>query len=230
MPGLFITGTDTGVGKTLVGCALARGLRQAGVDVGVMKPVETGVSEAGPQDALALRQAAGVEDELELICPLQFRLPAAPEVAAIAESRRAGPEPIHTAFDTLARRHEALLVEGAGGLLVPIAEKLSMADLVIALDLPVLIVARAALGTINHTRLSIEACGARGIEVLGVVVSHGNGRLSDADADNLELLRRELGRAWIGEVPPLGAGERVDPAAAGLDAVLEYFRATVAVP
>ncbi len=228
MPGVFITGTDTGVGKTLVGCALARGLRQAGFDVGVMKPVETGVSEAGPQDALALRDAAGVRDELELICPLQFRLPAAPEVAAIAEHRHADPDRIRAAFDTLARRHEVLLIEGAGGLLVPFDEKMTMADLAIALDLPVLIVARAALGTINHTRLSIEACEARGIEVLGVVVSHSDGPLSKADAANLEVLRRGLGRHWIGEVPPLAPGERVDPAAAGLKAVLAHFRASLA--
>ncbi len=227
MPGVFITGTDTGVGKTLVACALARGLRQAGVDVGVMKPVETGVSHAGPQDALALRDAAGVQDELELICPLQFTMPAAPAVAAMAEHRHATPDPIQAAFDTLARRHEALLIEGAGGLLVPIDQKMTMADLVIALDLPVLIVARAALGTINHTRLSIEACASREIEVLGVVVSHCGGPLSNADAANLEALRRGLGRHWIGEVPPLAAGERVDPAAAGLGAVLEYFRASV---
>jgi len=226
MPGLFITGTDTGIGKTLVGCALARGLRRAGVDVGVMKPVETGVTEAGPLDALALRDAAGVQDELELICPLQFTMPAAPEVAAMAEHRRANPDAIRIAFDTLARRHEALLVEGAGGLLVPFDEKMTMADLAIALELPVLIVARAALGTINHTRLSIEACTARGIEVLGVVVSHCSGPLSRADAANLEVLRRGLGRYWIGEVLPLAAGERVDPAAAGLGAVLAHFRAS----
>ena len=134
MPGLFITGTDTGIGKTLVGCALARGLRRAGVDVGVMKPVETGVTEAGPLDALALRDAAGVQDELELICPLQFTMPAAPEVAAMAEHRHANPDAIRIAFDTLARRHEALLVEGAGGLLVPFDEKRTMADLAIALE------------------------------------------------------------------------------------------------
>ena len=228
MPGVFITGTDTGVGKTLVGCALARGLRAAGFDVGVMKPVEAGVSEAGPQDALALRDAAGVQDELELICPLQFAMPAAPEAAAIAEHRHATLDLIRAAFDSLAQRHEALLVEGAGGLLVPLDEKLTMADLAMALDLPVLIVARAALGTINHTRLSIEACEARGIEVLGVVVSHCGGTLSKADAANLEVLRRGLGRHWIGEVPPLAAGERVDPAAAGLAAVLAHFRAVVA--
>jgi dethiobiotin synthetase len=228
MPGLFITGTDTAIGKTLVGCALARGLRQAGVDVGVMKPVETGVTEAGPLDALALRDAAGVQDELELICPLQFTMPAAPQVAAMAEHRHANSGTIRSAFDTLAQRHELLLVEGAGGLLVPLDEKMTMADLAVALELPVLIVARAALGTINHTRLSIEACAARGIEVLGVVISHCNGPLSKADAANLELLRRELGRLCIGEVAPLAAGEQMDPAAAGLEAVLAHFRASVA--
>ena len=119
MRGVFVTGTDTGVGKTFVACTLARGLREAGIDVGVMKPVETGVPEAGPEDARALRAAAGVDDPLELVCPLQYRLPAAPEAAARAESRVASLDPILNAFERLARRHAFMLVEGAGGLLVP---------------------------------------------------------------------------------------------------------------
>jgi hypothetical protein len=90
MPGIFITGTDTGVGKTFVTCALARGLRAEGVDVGVMKPIETGVTTAGPEDAIALRDAAGVDDALDLICPLQYAMPAAPQAAARAEGRVVG--------------------------------------------------------------------------------------------------------------------------------------------
>ncbi|HEB89115.1 MAG TPA: dethiobiotin synthase, partial [Deltaproteobacteria bacterium] len=133
MAGLFITGTDTGVGKTFVSCALARGLRAAGIDVGVMKPVETGVGETGPEDARALIRAAAVDDDPELVCPLRFPLPAAPQAAALAES--GGPEtgqgqretdvfvfPIDRlvdAYATLSARHDFMLVEGAGGLLVP---------------------------------------------------------------------------------------------------------------
>ncbi|HKK52634.1 MAG TPA: dethiobiotin synthase [Myxococcota bacterium] len=220
MRGLFVTGTDTGVGKTRVGCALARGLREAGVDVGVMKPAETGVPATGPEDANALRAAAGVDDPIELICPLRFALPAAPEVAARAEDREAPLGPVHEAFETLSSRHAFMLVEGAGGLLVPFDAQTDMSDLARALDLPVLIVARAALGTINHTRLTLEAAEARGLDVLGVVISHADGPLSDADALNLEFLRRFLGPRRIGELLPAGIGSAVSPHDAGLPAVL----------
>ncbi len=238
MAGLFITGTDTGVGKTLVTCALARGLRGAGIDVGVMKPVETGVGRAGPEDAQALARAAGVDDDPDLVCPLRFALPAAPEAAAIDEmGGPAGQEtnrnaasfgfPIDRITDTyekLAARHEFMLVEGAGGLLVPFDSKKTMADLADRLDLHVLVVARASLGTINHTRLTLEACSTRCLDVLGVVVSHATGPLSDADQRNLSVLKAWLGEDLIGEVPPIGAAAEADPLDAGLDAVLRLAR------
>jgi dethiobiotin synthetase len=207
--GLFVTGTDTGVGKTLVACALARGLRGRGLDVGVMKPVETGVGAAGPADARALRDAAGVEDGLDRICPQSFALPAAPSVAAAAEGRVLDRQALRTAFDALRERHEFLLVEGAGGLLVPLAEDFSMADLAGELGLPLLVVARASLGTINHTRLTLEAAGGRHLSVAGVVVSHGAVPLCAADARNLVALRDLLGPRLLGEVPPLAEGQAV---------------------
>ena len=162
MAGLFVTGTDTGVGKTLVSCALARGLREAGVDIGVMKPVETGVPEAGPEDARALAVAAAVTDPIEVICPMQFNLPAAPAAAARAEGRQARIESLSKTWQTLRNRYEFMLVEGAGGLLVPFDDETTMADLAACWELPVLVVARACLGTINHTLLTLEACAARG--------------------------------------------------------------------
>jgi dethiobiotin synthetase len=202
-----VTGTDTGVGKTLVACALARGLRSRGVDVGVMKPVETGVGSSGPADARALREAAGVDEALELVCPQAFSLAAAPCVAAAAEGRRVDRRAIDAAYDALRSRHEFMLVEGAGGLLVPIAEGFSMADLALGLGLPLLVVARAALGTINHTLLTLEAAEQRGLRLAGVVISHAGGALSDADVRNLAALRAALGPRLLGEVPPLAAGE-----------------------
>jgi dethiobiotin synthetase len=219
MSGVFISGTDTGVGKTVVSCALARGLRAAGIDVGVMKPVETGVTAAGPEDAIALREAAGVSDALSLICPLQFAMPAAPQASARAEGRSLSLEPIDEAFATLQTRHRTMLVEGAGGLLVPFDEKTTMADLARRLRLPVLLVARASLGTINHTLLSVEACVRRDLDLVGVVISHANGELSEADAGNLQILREALGPRLIGEVRALAPDASADPDAAGLAAV-----------
>ncbi len=226
MRGLFITGTDTGVGKTLVSCSLARGLRRAGVDVGVMKPTETGVPPEGPEDARALIEAAGVNDAIDVVCPLQFDLPAAPQASARVEGREASLAPVEEAFATLSSLHEFMLVEGAGGILVPFDEKTSMADLAAKLDLPVLIVARASLGTINHTLLTLEACAARGLDVLGVVISHATGEPSAADQENLNTLKRALGERLIGEIGPRADARSVDPRAAGIDAILARIRDT----
>jgi len=227
MAGLFITGTDTGVGKTVVSCALARGLRAAGVDVGVMKPVETGVPSSGPEDARALIRAADVSDDVDLVCPIQYAMPAAPEAAAAAEGSEAevsSSERISRAFTTLSDRHAFMLVEGAGGILVPFDEQTTMATVARQLGLPVLIVARASLGTINHTLLTLEACNKRGLDVLGVVLSHATGTLSEADTQNLEILKRTLGDRLLGEVLPLAQPEEVEPVDAGLDAVLRLAR------
>jgi dethiobiotin synthetase len=224
MAGLFITGTDTGVGKTLVSCALARGLRQEGIGVGVMKPAETGVPASGPEDALALIQAARVDDALDLVCPLRFELPAAPQASAIAEGREAHLDPVLRAYETLSDRHAFMLVEGAGGILVPFDEQTTMADLVLRLDLPVLVVARASLGTINHTLLTLEACSARGLDVLGVVLSHATGTLSRPDEQNLAVLKRALGKRLLGEVMPVSQRDAVDPRDAGLDRVLQRIK------
>lgn len=225
MAGVFITGTDTGVGKTVVSCALARGLREAGIDIGVMKPAETGVTAAGPEDAQALAAAAGVEDALDLICPLQYSIPAAPEACARDEKRPAEFGPILEAYEKLTHKHDHVLVEGAGGILVPISMQQSMADLAARLDLPVLIVARASLGTINHTLLTLEACDARKLEVLGVVISHSTGPLSNPDQANFAVLRDLLGDRLIGEILPLASGETPNPVDAGLVAVQKRLQA-----
>lgn len=220
-PGVFVTGTDTGVGKTVVACTLVRELAARGVDVAGMKPVETGVGAEGPRDALALAAAAGGRDPLDLVCPERFALPAAPVVAARAEGREVGIDAIGSAFRRLAERHELVVVEGAGGLLVPVCGKLTMADLAVGLDLPLLVVARASLGTINHTRLTLEAAQRRGLEVLGVVVSHADGALQPADAENLAELRSWLGARLLGEIPPLEPGSQPAPGAIRLDPILE---------
>jgi dethiobiotin synthetase len=218
--GFFVTGTDTGVGKTLVACALVRALRARGLDVGVMKPVETGVGEGGPLDALALRRAAGVADPIEQICPQRFALAAAPTVAARAERRAVDLQALLAGFEGLASRHAMLVVEGAGGLLVPVGKRASFADLAREMALPLLVVARAALGTINHTLLTLEAAAARGLALAGVVISHCDGRLSQPAEANLTELRRALGSRLVGEIPPLAAGALPPERAIDLDAVL----------
>ncbi len=176
--GLFVTGTDTGVGKTLVACAIARWCRQAGLDVGVMKPVATGGIRAPghgrrwvSEDALALAEAAGVEDPPELINPVCFREPLAPWTAARRVGRRIRLTPLVRACDILRSRHAYVIVEGIGGLLVPVTPRQTVADLAAWLGLPLLVVARPGLGTLNHTLLTIEAIRARRLPLHGVVIN-----------------------------------------------------------
>ncbi len=220
MRGVFVAGTDTGVGKTVVACALVRALRARGMDACGMKPVETGVGAAGPLDALALRAAAGDTEPLDFVCPQRFAMPAAPSVAAESERRTVDLAAIDHAGAVLAMRHALVIVEGAGGLRVPLTRALDMAGLAQRFDLPVLLVARGALGTINHTRLSLDLLHARGNRIAGVVVSHGRAPLSDADAANLDSLRSELGALRVGEIPPLPPGATPAADALDLDAIL----------
>ncbi|MEE8580839.1 MAG: dethiobiotin synthase [Myxococcota bacterium] len=223
-PGFFVTGTDTGVGKTVAACGLIRALRSVGIDVGAMKAIETGVGPAGPQDAMALRAAAADSDPLEDVCPLRFALPAAPEVAATHEGRKVDLEQIDDAFARIAARHAAVIVEGAGGLLVPTQKGANMADLARRLRLPLVVVARAALGTINHTLLTLEAARARGLDIAGVVISHAEGTLSSADEANLALLRQDLADQLIGEIPHLRSPRQVEPSLFRLEALLRRLR------
>jgi len=224
--GFFVTGTDTGVGKTVVACALVRALRARGLDVGAMKPVETGVGAAGPLDALALRAAAGDVDALEDVCPQRFALPAAPTVAAAAEAREVDLRVIDAAHARLAARHTWLVVEGAGGLLVPAARGASMADLAARLGHPLVVVARARLGTLNHTALTLEAARRRGLTVAGLAICHADGALCAADASNLEALRNDPGAPLLGEIPPLAPGQQPAEDALDIDALLRQAQPT----
>lgn len=199
MNAVFVTGTDTGCGKTAVGCALARSVRASARRVRVLKPIETGCAPL-PADALALAEAAGDDAPLERLCPYRLALPAAPEVAARAEGAKLELAPIRAALARARADADLVIVEGAGGLLVPIAPGLDMAGLAAALELPVLVATRATLGTINHTRLTLEAAAARGLRVVGLVVSHTTPQLSPADRRNLDLLLEALPVPFLGEL------------------------------
>lgn len=165
----FVTGTDTDVGKTYVTCGLARALRRRGCDVGVMKPFASGSRE----DAIALRAAAGVTDALDEINPYYFPEPLAPYRAAQLAGVAIDVTEVMRAFAVLRERHTIILVEGAGGLLVPIWELAggvyTMRDMCADLAAEVLIVARRTLGTINHTWLTVEACRAAGLPIRAIV-------------------------------------------------------------
>lgn len=173
--GLFVTGTDTGVGKTVVSATLAYLLRMSGARVGVMKPVTSGCREENGRlvsdDALMLCRAAGIECN-EDTAPYLLREPLAPAEAAKIDGVRIDFSRIRESYERLAATNDVMIVEGAGGLMVPLAGGLLVADLVRELDLPLLVVARPNLGTINHTVLTCYAAQQMGLTVAGVIVNN----------------------------------------------------------
>ena len=185
--GVFITGTDTGVGKTVVAAALAAWCRWRGVDVGVMKPIATGARKRAGNRLLAddtrlLAWAAETRDPVSLITPVCYREPLAPAVAAQRAGRPVDWRLIRSSYVTLARRHEVMIVEGVGGLLVPCSRAQTVADLIRMLDLPVLVVGRLRLGTLNHTLLTVRQAVHEGLRVCGVVLNAADGPASDPAA------------------------------------------------
>jgi dethiobiotin synthetase len=172
--GIFVTGTDTGVGKTIVAATLARLLRMNGVSVGVMKPVTSGCLEENGElvsdDALLLSQAAGI-DVSDDVAPYRLREALAPADAARIDGVRIDFSVIKASFDRLASSYDYVIVEGAGGLMVPLSGGLLVADLARELGLPLLVVARPGLGTINHTVLTCFAAQQLGLQVAGVIVN-----------------------------------------------------------
>lgn len=173
MTGVFITGTDTGVGKTMISAALAFGLRRKNIDVGVMKPIACGgVKMDGhfvSEDALVLKEIAGVDDPIKFINPVCFKTPIAPYPASLLENKKVDLKKVYLSYERLADKHDFLIVEGIGGILVPIKRNYFVIDLIKELDLPVIVVCRPNIGTVNHTLLTVNALQARNIRILCLV-------------------------------------------------------------
>lgn len=206
--GLFITGTDTGVGKTVVTAGIVRWLRQQGIDAVPMKPVQTGARRQGNRlvapDLEFCLAAAGIKPDFEegrLMLPYAYEPTCSPHLAG----RLAGHYPeiskITSCAEKLLEKHQVVVVEGAGGILVPLNEQQTMLDLMVALNYPVVLVARFGLGTINHTLLSIRTLREAGLDLLGVVFNHTELPRPEnelIEADNPETIAR------FGKVPVLG--------------------------
>lgn len=229
-PGLFITGTDTGVGKTVVCCAIAQTLRQSsrGLRLGVCKPFATGCHPGrdGPvqEDVQALVRFSDCRAPASQVCPQGFRMPASPAAAAAAENTEVRWDAVDAALRALDGRHDALLVEGVGGAMVPLdprCPRYTVRDLAKAIGFPVLVVCRAGLGTLNHTAMTVEVLERVGCRVVGLVVNGTDPAVAEHDpsrATNRKYLERMTGIKVMCEVPQARPGAvdvaqgRLDPA------------------
>ena len=204
--GLFIAGTDTGVGKTLVSVSIVRALVARGLAVAAMKPVAAGSSNTaqGPRnpDALALAAAASVAAPYEVLNPYCLRAPISPHIAAAEEGVAIDVAVIQRCFGELVRSADCVIVEGAGGWLAPIGDRETLADVARAVSLPVVLVVGLRLGCLNHALLSARAIETDGLELAGWV---GNAVDPDFDrrAENVATLERRLGSAPLALVPHL---------------------------
>jgi len=216
MTGLLITGTDTGVGKTFFACALSAVLTARGKRVGVMKPVETGCELKDgrllPADALALQHSSGSSLPLELVCPYRFAPPLAPAVAAEMGGVRIETQRLIAAYERIRTQHDITLVEGAGGLLVPLALGYTFADLARDLGIPLLVVVGSRLGAINHTLLTLHCASAMGCSVLGYILNHPTPSRDLAAETNGRALAGLTDTPCLGSLPffPSSGDERQD--------------------
>lgn len=202
---VLVTGTDTGVGKTWVACGLARALTDAGWIVAVRKPAESGCElidgELFPEDADALRTASGSTEPIEDICAVRLVEALAPGIAAERAGVKIDVEELVRDYRSRAEDLDCLVVEGAGGLLVPLATGVSYADFGAQIGARLLVVTAAKLGAINHTLLTLEAAARRGLEVIGVVVNHASAEEDLATQTLVESLRDLTDVPILAEVP-----------------------------
>lgn len=209
MKGLFVTGTDTGVGKTLVGAGLLRLARRRGMTPIPFKPVETGCTPE-PADARRLWRAAEPPLAPDDVCMHALALPAAPALAASAAGLRVDLIAVADRAYALSQRGDFLLVEGAGGLLVPYAGRETAADLAARLGLPLLVVGRTALGTINHTALTLAEASRRRLPVAGYLLNRTHRDAAPHESGNAQMIAAVSGREPLAIVPHLPTDVRDD--------------------
>lgn len=206
MRGIFVAGTDTGVGKTAVAAGIAWLLKSRRVDVGVMKPFATGSKPHSAryrsEDTAMLAAAAGALESDEELNPFFFRMPASPLMAAqLTGKPPAGMQEALFALRKLGIMHSFLVVEGIGGLMVPLTERKFVADFVRLSGLPVVIVTRPQLGTINHTLLTVRVCREFGLNVLGIIVNMMPKKPSVVEKNTPKMMERLAGVPMLAVLP-----------------------------
>jgi dethiobiotin synthetase len=230
-----VTGTDTGVGKTAVSAGLARWALRRGLRPVPFKPAETGCTPVA-EDARLLWEAAGRPNDEQDVCLHRFRLPAAPAQAAKAEGTRISLDQVVDRAMALATRGDFLLIEGAGGLLVPYGDDWTAADLISQLELPVIIVARTALGTINHTALTAAELRRRRLTVAALVLNRTTREEAEHERGSFPYVGATSGLEPLGPLPWIQEARDPDrladalEAAVGTDRLATLIRACSARP
>jgi dethiobiotin synthetase len=204
--GYFISGTDTGVGKTVVTACLLAFYRKHSINTGIMKPIETGIdpncSSEVNSDAKFLLTVSGNQDTLEEVCPIRLKPTAAPLQAARIQGQSLSIDSILEKFQRLQKKYDQVLVEGIGGLLVPLKADYLVLDLIKTMQLPLIIVSRFSLGTLNHTLLTLKAAQVAKIEVAGIILNHSANRpLNEIELGQKALIEELSGVPIIGQCP-----------------------------
>ncbi|MCP5005634.1 MAG: dethiobiotin synthase [Planctomycetes bacterium] len=224
--GIFITGIDTGVGKTVIAGALAAAIKAQGLNVGVMKPLSTGARKIDRKfisdDARYLKEIVDSKDEVDTINPIRLEPPLSPTMAARKTGITIKTDKIWSAFQELQSKHDFLVVEGIGGLLVPIDENILVADMASKMDLPIVIVCKHYLGAINHTLLTVECAKSRKLRIKGIIINMlNNGEEFVAEIEKYSC------------VPIIGTiqfNENISVANCNYGGTIEYFRQEMDIP
>lgn len=204
MTGFFVTGTDTGVGKTIIACGLAAVLKEEGFDIGVFKPFLSGISRDHPEsDTSLLKRLSKTSLSHKDITPFEFKEPLAPYIAGKLEGKLIGIEDALAYWEMIRGKHQSFIIEGAGGISVPLGENFLVSDLIKAFQLPIVIVARPNLGTINHTLLTVHYAKSLGIRIAGIVLNGISENPDLAEKTNPELIEKLCGVPILGITPQL---------------------------
>ncbi|MGQ0795860.1 MAG: dethiobiotin synthase [Nitrosopumilaceae archaeon] len=214
MKAYFITGTDTGVGKTAITAGISGSLRKAGLNVGVMKPIATGIPQKigfKSADVEIIVGASNSKDPEDLINPAFFPIPASPyDATKLLSLTGVDVSLILSAFTKLLSLHDILLVEGIGGIMTPITKQFFIADMIKMMGIETIIVTRATLGTLNHTMLTCEACKERGIKVKGIIINNFDEKGSPAEKNAPTTLHEITGLDILGVVPFIKDYNKID--------------------
>ena len=213
MKSYFITGTDTGVGKTAITAALAACIKKLGIDVGVMKPIATGIqqkSDFKSSDVSILCHACGVDDSEDLVNPIFMPIPASPYDASKMLDITFNKEIIFEKFEKLKQKHKMLLVEGIGGIMTPLSQDYFVADMIKQMNLETIIVTRSTLGTLNHTMMTVNTCHNYEIPIKGIIINNYDEKGSPAEQNSPSTIHEITKIPILGTVPFVRDYQNID--------------------